>query len=94
MFLNVRAEQAVDDAEAHLEAGPAALVAPAEHLLVVMHEHVLESFRGGTQDVALGRVHQDVVELGESSRNETIRERLGAILDEERQEVGSQLDSG
>jgi hypothetical protein len=89
--LNARPEKTVDDPEAHLKARPAVLVVPAEHLLMVVHEDVLNGLGAGTQNVALRGGHQEVVELGQNSGNKTFGQWLGTVLNEEGQKVGGQL---
>jgi DUF438 domain-containing protein len=58
---------------------------------MVVHEDVLNRLSARTENVALRGGHQEVVEFWEGSGNKTVGQWFGAVLNEERQKVGGQL---
>ena len=85
-------EKAVDDDQAHLQARALLLVTPLEHLLVIMHQHVLDNLCARAQDLALGGSQEETGELGQCLGHQPGRKGLGAVLQNDLQGIDRELD--
>jgi hypothetical protein len=80
IVLDGRAQESVNDVQADFQTGPAVGVVPVKDLLVVMNQNPLDCLGSRSQNVALSRLHEQAVKLGECSSYEALREGLRAML--------------
>lgn len=93
IILDRRAEEAINDVQAHLQPRSPISILPSKHLLVVMEENPLGRVSAGPKNIALVRLHQQTRQLGERGSDKARGEWLRAVLHKHRKQFRCNLEN-